>query len=286
MVRRPTLEPQQGACQQIDSAQLARCFGPSSRKRKMADHDFLDDVRTLRERAKESLDDGAVTVGYGCDVKQSIALLRTVVATESVCVLRYTMHSIASERSVIEHYRELIRHFADKDPTTRVVLEDILLQKKITRLTRTIFSLHMRKSNSPRATSDAQSARSVLRQESQFRSSRISAASRRPDHPRRLPGVRHAAGGQVSTELLARARCDLRTWAGMRHLNLALTAKRQAMNAMTQWAIQRASGSLMGSGAQAAKAHQVIRPDPWFEAPYSSAPMRVAAWRAERRCLS
>ena len=96
----------------------------------MADHDFLDDVRTLRERAKESLDDGAVTVGYGCDVKQSIALLRTVVATESVCVLRYTMHSIASERSVIEHYRELIRHFADKDPTTRVMLEDILAEEE------------------------------------------------------------------------------------------------------------------------------------------------------------
>ncbi|RYZ98390.1 MAG: ferritin-like domain-containing protein [Proteobacteria bacterium] len=34
--------------------------------------------------------------------------------------------NLVAERLVIEHYRELIRYFADKDPTTRVMLEHIL----------------------------------------------------------------------------------------------------------------------------------------------------------------
>ena len=104
--------------------QLAIGSGPSSRKRKIANNDFLADVRTLRERAKEALDDGAVTVGYGCDVKQSIALLQTVVATELVCVLRYTMHSIAvtgiTSESVsdqfAEHANDERKHVAQMDP--------------------------------------------------------------------------------------------------------------------------------------------------------------------------
>lgn len=56
---------------------------------------FLTDVKTLRERAKKSLDDGAITPGYRGDVKRAIELLQTVVATELVCVLRYRMHAIA-----------------------------------------------------------------------------------------------------------------------------------------------------------------------------------------------
>ncbi len=56
---------------------------------------FLTDVQTLRARAKGSLDGGAVTAGYGGDVARTIELLQTVVATELVCVLRYTMNSIA-----------------------------------------------------------------------------------------------------------------------------------------------------------------------------------------------
>lgn len=58
---------------------------------------FLTDVKTLRARAKQSLSDGAVTKSYGGDAKKTIELLQTVVATELVCVLRYTMHSIAAQ---------------------------------------------------------------------------------------------------------------------------------------------------------------------------------------------
>ncbi len=155
---------------------------------------FLSDIKTLRDRAKQHIDEGAVTPSYGGDVKQTIDILQSVLATEIVCVLRYTMHSIAAqgidseavsdefaehakeeqehmlavaeridqlggkpnfspdglltrsaseygsadklidmikenliaERIAVEHYRELVRYFADKDPTTRVMIEGIL----------------------------------------------------------------------------------------------------------------------------------------------------------------
>jgi bacterioferritin len=71
---------------------------------------FLRDVKTLRAQAKEHLEKGAVTQDYGLDVQRSIALLQTIVATELVCVLRYTMHSISvigiTSESVGNQFRE------------------------------------------------------------------------------------------------------------------------------------------------------------------------------------
>jgi bacterioferritin len=155
---------------------------------------FLSDIQELRRRAKEHIDQGAITQNYQGDVHQTIDILQAVLATEIVCVLRYTSHAVAAngidsesvaeefqthadeerehmmavanrinqlggvpnfnpdglqtrsaseygnatllidmikenliaERIAVEHYRELIRFFADKDPTTRVMLEEIL----------------------------------------------------------------------------------------------------------------------------------------------------------------
>jgi bacterioferritin len=61
----------------------------------MAEKAFLTDVETLRARARKSIEDGPVTPNYQGDVEKTIALLQIVVATELVCVLRYTMHSIS-----------------------------------------------------------------------------------------------------------------------------------------------------------------------------------------------
>ena len=156
---------------------------------------FLSDVKELRRRAREQIDKGAVTQDYALDPNVAIELLQNALATEIVCVLRYTMHSVAAtgiasqgpkeeftqhadeerehmaqiaerinqlggtpnfnpeglasrsaseygandldlvgmikenliaERIAIEHYRELVGFFGDKDPTTRIMLEDIL----------------------------------------------------------------------------------------------------------------------------------------------------------------
>jgi bacterioferritin len=159
---------------------------------------FVSDIKELRRRAREQIERGAVTENYGGDVQQTIDLLQTALATEIVCVLRYTMHNIAAvgidsesvkeefaeharderehmekianrinqlggtpnldpeglqtrsateyghaqklidmikenlvaERIAVEHYRDLIRFFGDKDPTTRIMLEGILAQEE------------------------------------------------------------------------------------------------------------------------------------------------------------
>jgi bacterioferritin len=155
---------------------------------------FLTDVKTLRDRARQHLEQGSVTQNYGGDVKKTIEILQAVLATELVCVLRYTMHAVAAtgissesvkaefathakeeqehamevaerinqlggkpdfnptglasrsaseygnasnliemikenlvaERIAVEHYRELIRYFSDRDPSTRHMLVRIL----------------------------------------------------------------------------------------------------------------------------------------------------------------
>ena len=55
---------------------------------------FLTDVKTLRDRARQHLETGAVASTYKGDVKTTVAILQAVLATELVCVLRYTLHSI------------------------------------------------------------------------------------------------------------------------------------------------------------------------------------------------
>ena len=57
---------------------------------------FLSDVKTLRDRARQNLSDGVVTKTYGGDVDRTIEILQSVLATEIVCVLRYTMHAITA----------------------------------------------------------------------------------------------------------------------------------------------------------------------------------------------
>lgn len=52
----------------------------------------LSDVETLRRRAREHLDDGAVTAGYGERREAVLALLDAALATEIVCMLRYRRH--------------------------------------------------------------------------------------------------------------------------------------------------------------------------------------------------
>jgi bacterioferritin len=163
-----------------------------------ASQPFVSDIKELRRRAQEQMQRGAVTDNYGGEVQQTIDLLQTALATEVVCVLRYTMHNISAvgidsesvkeefaehasdeyehmqkianrinqlggtpnlnpeglhtrsateygtaqklidmikenlvaERIAVEHYRDLIRFFGEKDPTTRVMLEGILAQEE------------------------------------------------------------------------------------------------------------------------------------------------------------
>ncbi len=57
---------------------------------------FLSDVKTLRDRARQNIAEGAMTWTYKGDAKQTIEILQSVLATEIVCVLRYTMHAVSA----------------------------------------------------------------------------------------------------------------------------------------------------------------------------------------------
>ena len=58
----------------------------------MAAKPFLTDIKTLRERARKHIENGAVTEGYRADRKTVVKLLNEALATEIVCVLRYKRH--------------------------------------------------------------------------------------------------------------------------------------------------------------------------------------------------
>ena len=52
----------------------------------------LTDTKTLRKRARQHVEEGAVTTGYAADRDSVIQLLNEALATEFVCVLRYKRH--------------------------------------------------------------------------------------------------------------------------------------------------------------------------------------------------
>jgi bacterioferritin len=58
----------------------------------VADKPFLTDIKTLRERARQHIENGAVTEGYKGDRETVVKLLNEALATEIVCVLRYRRH--------------------------------------------------------------------------------------------------------------------------------------------------------------------------------------------------
>ena len=52
----------------------------------------LTDIPTLRQQARQHVDQGAVTAGYTADRAAILKLLDAALATEIVCVLRYRRH--------------------------------------------------------------------------------------------------------------------------------------------------------------------------------------------------
>jgi bacterioferritin len=79
---------------------------------------FLTDVQALRKRAREHMEEGAITPGYTADRETVVKLLNDALATELVCVLRYKRHyymamgleSEAVSAEFLEHAVEEQRH--------------------------------------------------------------------------------------------------------------------------------------------------------------------------------
>jgi bacterioferritin len=87
---------------------------------------FLTDVKALRERARKNISDGAVTASYGGNVKKTIEILQAVLATELVCVLRYTMHAVAASGISSEGVKaEFAQHAKEEQDHAMQVAERI-----------------------------------------------------------------------------------------------------------------------------------------------------------------
>lgn len=73
---------------------------PASGKKPQSDNrdpsSFLTDIRTLRERARQHIEQGAVTNDYTLDAASAVRILNDALATELVCTLRYRQHAFVA----------------------------------------------------------------------------------------------------------------------------------------------------------------------------------------------
>jgi bacterioferritin len=68
------------------------CNQQEEGEKSMTEKPFLTDVQELRRRARQHIQEGAVTDAYRGDRETVIKLLNEALATEIVCVLRYKRH--------------------------------------------------------------------------------------------------------------------------------------------------------------------------------------------------
>ena len=79
---------------------------------------FKADIEEIRRRALEKMDDGAVTASYQADREKVIEVLNEVLATETVCTLRYRnhyfmargIHATGVEEEFLEHANQEQQH--------------------------------------------------------------------------------------------------------------------------------------------------------------------------------
>lgn len=91
-----------------------------------AQQPFLTDIETLRTKARAQIDKGAVTDTYQIDVKTAIDLLQGALATEIVCVLRYTMHAVAATGIASEGPKsEFLQHAQEEQQHMMQIAERI-----------------------------------------------------------------------------------------------------------------------------------------------------------------
>jgi bacterioferritin len=77
----------------------------------MAEKAFLTDVETLRKRARQHIEQGAVTEGYQAHRETVVRILNEALATEIVCVLRYRRHHfMASGINAQSVAQEFLQH--------------------------------------------------------------------------------------------------------------------------------------------------------------------------------
>jgi bacterioferritin len=78
-------------------------------------NEFLTDIKTLRQRARQHMERGAVTEGYKADIPTVVRILNEALATEIVCVLRYKRHYYMASGIHAQSVRqEFLQHANDE----------------------------------------------------------------------------------------------------------------------------------------------------------------------------
>ncbi len=87
---------------------------------------FLTDIREIRRRARQHIENGAVTDGYKGDRKVILRVLNEALATEIVCVLRYKRHHYMAKgihsQAVAD---EFLEHAAEEQEHADLIAERI-----------------------------------------------------------------------------------------------------------------------------------------------------------------
>ena len=87
---------------------------------------FKTDLETIRRRARQRMEDGAVTGAYLADRTRVIEVLNEVLATEIVCVLRYKNHYfMASGINAQPVAQEFLQHANEEQQHADLVAERI-----------------------------------------------------------------------------------------------------------------------------------------------------------------
>jgi bacterioferritin len=87
---------------------------------------FISDIQEIRRRARQHLEDGAVTEGYKLDRETAIKVLNEALATEIVCVLRYKYHYYAATGIDSESVRqEFLEHANEEQQHADMISERI-----------------------------------------------------------------------------------------------------------------------------------------------------------------
>src|SRR3954451_18818484 len=88
---------------------------------------FITDVQELRRRARQHIEQGAVTAGYTADRETVIKLLNEALATEIVCVLRYKRHYFMAQGLESEAVKqEFLAHAGEEQLHADMISERIV----------------------------------------------------------------------------------------------------------------------------------------------------------------
>ncbi|MGH8116547.1 MAG: ferritin-like domain-containing protein [Rhodanobacteraceae bacterium] len=90
------------------------------------DKPFLTDIQTIRKRAREHMQRGAITGSYTLDRETVLKLLNEALATEIICVLRYKAHFyLASGIHAMSVAAEFKEHAGEEQQHADMIAERI-----------------------------------------------------------------------------------------------------------------------------------------------------------------